>query len=254
MYVGQLTIECLQDLEISQAQQAITELLEQYRYNGQIIGREFPLIFNGEYFSVIFVTPEQTSLDSVYNNQAVNNALADINQLGLSVLKFEVLGLESQSDFTDVCEPPTALILYTTFVQSCSPVRCAEHFSPVALHKLPENVRKPLVKWQESYAAYDQLQMNEMVETEQQTVFQLSNHNSELMQQGLVLANQISDTLNITVYRYLYRVGGESLEAEQERTCPNCKADWQQPTLLHGLFDFKCDDCLLVSNISWDWQ
>ena len=254
MYVGKVTIECLKDIELEVAQTMITELLEQYRYNGQIIGREFPLVFTGEQFEVIFVLPEQTSLEPEFNNTKVNVALSLLNENGLNVRSFEIVGLESQSDFTDLCEQPSGLILYTTYVQSCSPVRCAEHFSPVPLYKLPEQVRKTLIKWQESYGAYDQLQMNEMTATEPQVLEQLSNHQSELMTQAKEIAELISKDMNVPVYRYLYRVGGESLEHEQQRLCPSCRSDWQLEQPLHGLFDFKCDECLLVSNVSWDWQ
>jgi len=254
MYVAKLHIECLQDIDLETAQTLITELLEQYRYNGQIIGREFPLVFNGDQFEVIFVLPEQTSLETEYNNTKVNIALSLLNENGLNIHSFEIVGLESQSDFTDVCEQPNSLILYTTYVQSCSPVRCSEHFSPVPLYKLPEKVRKPLVKWQESYGAYDQLQMNEMTAIEPQVVEQLSNHQSDLITQTKEIGELISQELNIPVYRYLYRVGGESLEQEQQRACPNCGSDWRLEQPLHGLFDFKCDNCLLVSNLSWDWQ
>lgn len=254
MYVCQLTIDCLQDIEISIAQRAIGQLLDEYRYNGQIIGREFPIIFNGEFFEVIFVCPEQNSLAPEFNNDKVNTAFENLSNQGLSLPEFEVKGLESQSDFVDLCEAPSALVIYSTFVQSCSPVRCLEHFSPVPLYKLPESSRKPFVKWQESYGACDQLQMNAAGEIEPAAVKQISDNNSDLMKHAQQLSKVVGDGLKIPVYQYLYRVGGESLQAEQARKCPNCNGEWILEQPLHNLFDFKCDDCLLLSNISWDWQ
>lgn len=117
-----------------------------------------------------------------------------------------------------------------------------------------EEVRYRLVKWQESYGACDQIQMNELVEIEQAAVSQMSEPNSMLMTEANDIGELITQKTAVPVYRYLYRVGGDSLESEQNRSCPSCGGDWQLPSPLHNLFDFKCDTCLLVSNLSWDWQ
>jgi len=254
MYVCQLSFDCLQDVELGDAQGAITQLLDEYRYNGQIIGREFPVVLNDTRFEVIFVCPEQESLAVANNNDEVNAALRQVSRQGLGLPTLELKGLECQSDFTDVCTTPAALVVYSTYVQSCSPVRCLEHFSPVPLYHLPQQVRKPLIKWQESQAACDQLQMNALVEIEQDTVAQLSSFESELSEDGLALCRSVEQALSTPVYYYLYRVGGESFEAEAGRRCPSCGYDWRLAQPLHELFDFKCDACRLVSNISWDWQ
>lgn len=259
MYVCQLSFQCELDVELGEAQGAISTLLDQYRYNGQIIGREFPVILVEDKFEVIFVCPEQDSLAVKYNDSHVLQAFEQLKQLGLAAPEFTLKGLECQSDFSDICEQPQALVLYSTYVQSCSPLRCLEHFAPVPLYKMPELVRKPLIKWQESQAACDQLQMNEITEIEPFAIEQLSQLDSELLQNGKALGDEITNVTGIPVYQYLYRVGGESLEAEQQRRCPSCDGGWllthgEDKEPLHGLFDFKCDECLLVSNVSWDWQ
>ncbi|HIP76018.1 MAG TPA: hypothetical protein EYH12_02510, partial [Psychromonas hadalis] len=55
-------------------------------------------------------------------------------------------------------------------------------------------------------------------------------------------------------YYYLYRVAGTSLESEQQRKCPSCGGEWRLEKPLFDIFDFKCDQCQLVSNISWDFK
>lgn len=172
----------------------------------------------------------------------------------LSLPQIELMGLECQSDFSDICPTPKALVLYSTFVQSCSPIRCLEHFSPVPLYKLPESMRYNLIKWQESQAACDQLQMNELTQVESRVVEQLASPDSQLMAQGRDIVNELTAETGIPVYLYLYRVGGESLALEQKRTCPSCGGEWSLSEPIFDLFDFKCDQCRLVSNISWDWQ
>ncbi|MDC2888341.1 DUF2310 family Zn-ribbon-containing protein [Psychrosphaera sp. G1-22] len=128
MYVCQLSFNCAVDIEISEAQTVISALLDEYRYNGQIIGREFPVILVDDHFDVIFVCPEQDSVAVKYNTDNVTDAFEAIAKCGLALPQFKVLGLESQSDFADLCKVPSALVLYSTFVQSCSPVRCMDHF------------------------------------------------------------------------------------------------------------------------------
>lgn len=253
MYVCQMTFECIADTELGLAQTAISALLDELRYNGQIIGREFPVVFDGEQFESIVVCPEQSALSSEHNNQPVMQAYLKLAAVGLSQPQIKPKGLESQSDFVDLCDKPSGLILYSTFVQSCSPLRCMEHFAPVPLYKFPDSVRKPLIKWQESHAGCDQIQMNALADIEPHAVHALSDLNSDLVLQGRALANNIEAALNIPVYLYLYRVGGESLEKEQQRVCPSCGDKWLLSTPLFELFSFKCDKCKLVSNISWDW-
>ncbi len=254
MYVCQLTFTCLDDIDLNTAQSCISALLDAYRYNGQIIGREFPITLTNDKFLVTFVCPEKDSLAVKYNNEEVNMKLQSLDVFDLSQPEFELMGLECQSDFSDICQQPKALILYSTFVQSCSPVRCFEHFSPVPLYKLPEQVRFDLLKWQETHGACDQIQMNELSQAETAVVEQISDPKSQLMVQGKSIAEKIQRQIGFPVYRYIYRVGGESLEQEQSRQCPSCGGDWKLESPMFELFDFKCDNCLLVSNISWDWQ
>ena len=254
MYVCCLTFDCFDDIDINTAQSCISALLDAYRYNGQVIGREFPITLTNSQFKVTLVCPEKDALAEKNNNQEVQMKLDALAVFDLSLPQVELLGLECQSDFSDMCLQPEALVLYSTFVQSCSPVRCLEHFSPVPIYKLPEEVRFDLVKWQESHAACDQIQMNELTSVEQSVVEQVSLPESQLMQQGREIANRITASLGIPVYIYLYRVGGKSLEDENKRTCPSCGSGWLLTEPMFELFDFKCDHCHLVSNISWDWQ
>lgn len=254
MVVCQLRFVCQQELSLETVQNAISQLFEEYRYNGQILGREFGLSLTNDAFVCRLVCPEETSLQSANDSEEVKDAKQALAALQVDGPIVEVIGLESQSDFSDMCEQPRGYVLYSTFVQSCSPVRCSEHFMPVPLYKLPAEVRYDLIKWQENQAACDQLQMNALGSLESQMVSQLSDPHSDLNQQGRRLANAIEHTTEKPVYQYLYRVGGESKQKELERKCPSCGGDWSLQAPLFELFDFKCDACRLVSNLSWDFQ
>lgn len=116
MYVCQLRFNCVADVELSVAQTAISKLLDEYRYNGQIIGREFPVILVDGYFEVLFVCPEQDSVAVKYNTQQVTAAFEAVTKCGLSLPEFKLLGLESQSDFVDTCISPSPLVLYLSLI------------------------------------------------------------------------------------------------------------------------------------------
>ena len=70
----------------------------------------------------------------------------------------------------------------------------------------------------------------------------------------LIHAAKIEENADIPTYYYLYRVGGINLKSEQQRRCPQCDGDWALKESIHQVFDFKCDDCRLVSNLSWDYN
>lgn len=54
---------------------------------------------------------------------------------------------------------------------------------------------------------------------------------------------------------YLVEIGrGLSAADEKARSCPSCGGEWALAAPLHEIFDFKCDSCRLVSNLSWDFK
>ena len=71
---------------------------------------------------------------------------------------------------------------------------------------------------------------------------------------GKDITKRISFLTKKPVYYYLYRVGGVDKASELERKCPSCNGDWKLDEPWFGLFDFRCEPCGLVSNVSWDFQ
>lgn len=83
---------------------------------------------------------------------------------------------------------------------------------------------------------------------------EISNLDSDLSRRGKDIAKRVTCLTKKPVYYYLYRVGGTDKASELARKCPSCNSDWKLPESWFGLFDFKCEPCGLVSNISWDFQ
>ncbi|WP_427976847.1 Zn-ribbon-containing protein [Agarivorans sp.] len=256
MFLYEVRFECYSDTTISQAEKAINGLLDCWRYNGQIIGREFPLVLKEAVFACRVVSPLQDSLLEKYQSNQVKRAKQGLHDVGLLSPKLKLLGRDINSDDSDECHTPIWQVLYTNYLQTCSPLRCGEHFTPIPLYRLPavaNGDHKQLIKWQEDWSACDQLQMNGSI-LEHGALNEISQINSRLFRRGYDLCKRLEYLTKVPTYYYLYRVGGESLTSEQNRTCPNCHSDWRLEHSVHDIFDFKCDSCRLVSNLSWDFK
>ena len=96
--------------------------------------------------------------------------------------------------------------------------------------------------------------MNAATKAQYAAIEELTDYHSDLSRRGTDICKRIEYLTDIPTYYYLYRVGGESLSQEQQRRCPGCSQKWSQPQPIHNIFDFKCDNCRLVSNLSWDFQ
>ena len=310
MYILELSFECYRDTSLGEAEQAIVNYLDMLRYQGQILGREFPTSMQDGHFVSRVVCPEQDSLHP--DNQSEQVALAEqgLHQAGLLAPKLHLQGMDLLSDSTDPCgqghllaskthqqgmdllsdstdpcgqghllaskthqqgmdllsdsadpcgqsdERPSWMLLYTSFLHSCSPLRCGEHFAPIPLYRLPaiaNGDHKQIIKWQEDWEACDQLQMNGSI-AEHAALHEIGEVGSRLQRRGSDLAKRLEGSSGIPTYYYLYRVGGLSKAAEQARPCPGCGGDWALEAPLHEIFDFKCDACRLVSNLSWDFK
>ena len=237
----------------------INKIIDQWRYNGQIIGREIPVFVveqDGEMgLGTRVICPEQSSLLPENNNAEVNAALAQAEKCGLFLDSFQIVGEDLNSDITFEGEKPQWQVLYTTYLQVCSPLHSSDRLAPIPLYKQLKNqphLSMDVIKWQENWQACDQLQMNGSV-LEKQALAEISDINSNSFKHGYYLAQEIERESQIPTFYYLYRVGGENLATEQARRCPKCGGGWKLDQPLFDLFHFKCDDCRLVSNMSWNF-
>ena len=239
---------------------AINILVDQWRYNGQIIGREIPL-FAAEQeglqgFALRVTCPEQHSLLPEWNNDFVNQALAQAEQLGVQLNSLQILAHDWNSEQTYPIEqsPSHWQVLYTTHLQSCSPLQDGETLLPIPLYQRLQKypaLSTDLIKWQENWQACDQLQMNGAV-LEQSALNEISNLNSNLSKHGRALAAEIEQASQIPTYYYLYRVGATDSASEEKLRCPSCNEKWLLEKPIADIFQFKCDKCRLVANFSWN--
>lgn len=240
----------------------VNKLVDQWRYNGQIIGREIPLFLaeqeNEQGLALRVICPEQTSLLPENNNVEVDRFLEKLANCGVFFESFQIVANDFNSDETDEAhrDEISWQLIYTTHLQSCSPLHNGDNLAPIPLYKSLKNqphLAMDLIKWQENWQACDQLQMNGSV-LEQSALLEISAIHSHLFKHGYSLRKEIEQHTKVPTYYYLYRVGGESLEQELQRRCPICQGEWKLEKPILDLFHFKCDQCRLVSNLSWNWQ
>lgn len=229
----------------------INQVVNQWLYNGQVIGREMAVTYHQNAFQVRLSVPEQTSLLPENNSIEVNEALAQAAEYGVIFEYFELIGRDYQAEETSDNSAPHFQLLYTTHLDTCSPLYDGDHFRPIPLYRLKNQaLSEQLLHWQEDWQACDKLQMNGTT-LEQHALVQISEAESELAQQGRALCHQLEQQSGIPTYYYLYRLG-QDLAAEQQRTCPICHGNWRLAEPLHDIFHFQCEKCRLISNWSWE--
>lgn len=261
MYTAELIFECYQDTTLEAVNHAITGLIDALRYNGQILGREFPTTIQEGRFVTRVVCPEEDSLHTRYHSPVVSQQLQALSQAGILAPRIKITGMDLHSDNTDPCAAPNWQILYTHYLSTSSPLKCGEHFAPIPLYKLPhadnetdhQADHQALLRWQVDWACTDELQMHGSTLAAESTET-ITDINSSLNKTGRRLSQQIESRTTIPTYYYLYHLGKQDKDKELTRKCPGCGGDWRQEAAIHGIFDFKCDPCRLLSNLPWDQQ
>ncbi|GGZ01994.1 MULTISPECIES: Zn-ribbon-containing protein [Shewanella] len=257
MFVSELRFDCFADTTISLAEQAINNLLEAWRANGQVLGREFAIALHEGSFRVRVLLPEDHSLANRHNSPWAKQAISQLSQAKLLAPREKLLGQDINSEIS-CSEPPSWQLLYTSYVHMCSPLRSGDSLLPIPLYQLPATFNgdhKQLIRWQTEWQACDELQMASATAAEFAALHELSDIDSDLFRRGWDLRGRIEYLTKTPTYYYLYRVGGKSREQELQRPCPRCgNHHWYQPEPLLELFHFRCDNCRIVSNLSWDFQ
>lgn len=181
----------------------------------------------------------------------MNEALLQAVENGVNFTGFEIVGRDYQGEETSHNKQPKFQILYTTHLDTCSPLYDGEQFAPIPLYRLKDQaLSEVLLEWQQNWQACDLLQMKGSV-LEESALMQISDNRSELAISGLDLCKQVEEKTQIPTFYYLYRLGTDELE-EHNRKCPSCNGEWKLASPLHDIFHFKCDHCRLISNLSWE--
>lgn len=255
MYLTELRFRVIVDTSFSAAEQAIRQYIEALIFNGQVIGREFPTAWQQDAFCSRVVTASHDALQPKWHSARLLAAEQQLANAGLGYPHAELLGQDILSQ--QVCtELPENLVLFTSFADTCSPVRCADTLQPVPLYWLKSAAvdHEALIRWQLQYQALDEIQLQENRVLPLTAENSLQQLHSKLNRQGRQLARQLSKTNQCAVYYALYSGSSNNCAEEAHKPCPGCGGNWRLTKPIADLFDFRCDQCLLYSNIAWDCQ
>ena len=253
MYAAKISVPLSQDNNNQSLAHAFELLLKAWRGNGQILGRENPLFFNQSEIIATALIPEENSLDDEFNSQLTTEWFEKLGEVSNNNLNVKIVGISPLSTEICECENPSSYILYTNHQSLTSPVRCGDCSRPVPLYKVaPEENgdRAYIINWQTNYQSCDALHVNSAV-GEQFSHRQVTQHNSPLTKEGLEICKKIEEHTGVPTYYYLAKHTAKSIRQEKKRTCPSCSSKWRLKEPWHDMFDFKCDDCRLISNIAW---
>jgi len=255
MYLADIRFAVIADTDLPNAERAIRNYLESLVFQGQLLGREWPTVWQDYGFVTRAILPTIDALAMPHHSARGLEQLQALPQAGLGYPQVTVLGTDLMANHTDPCDSPSALILYTRFNLMNSPLYCAEHFAPVPLFRLTPAADdfEGLIRWQLQYQALDEVQMHE------QSLLPgceraLQTPNSLVNKTARQLARQLSKANQRPVYTAIYQGTSDDCQQEPHRRCPSCQGEWRLVAPWHDLFDFRCDQCLLVSNIAWQCQ
>jgi len=256
MYTISLNFKVTDTFEIESQMDVVNSLLGAWRMNGQILGDQFPTAKTELGYFVYVNTLECDSISDKNRNKYVKKYTDALTEVGLSKPEAVVVGKEPECQDSCTCLSTEFYILYTTYVTLETPLRCGHCFNPVPLYKIPKTYDDEyynIICWQSDYQSCDSLQMNCTV-GERFANNQMGTLESPLCRLGFEVGESISSKTGKPVYYYLYKGAGKNYEAEASRKCPKCSGAWAQSEPLHGIFDFMCGECKLLSNIAWNVQ
>lgn len=232
----------------------INSLLGSYRSNGQILGQEFAIFQQNQEYITYLKLPDIDSLKKAYNNKYIAQNFEKLSNIGLEKPIFTILGEDAESASLCNCDTPKSYVLFTSYLCLESPLRCFDCFGTIPLYRIPKTYEEEyydIICWQNDYQSCDRLQINCKV-GETFAMNQMFKLNSALTKQGLKICRKISKITQKDTYYYLYKGKSRGIKFEQARVCPSCQEQWLLEQGIHGMFDFMCQKCLLLSNISWD--
>lgn len=225
-------------------------LLGALRANGQILGKEFPTAEVDGGLHVTVMLPASDALDHRHDSVYVTRWYGDLATYGLLAPRVEIVGRDPETEEPCPCVDRSAIVLYTTFVDIASPLRCWDCFREVPLYTVPPMASGDfydVLAWESDYKACDTLQMNSTT-GERFALRQMGHPESSLSRHGRAICAAIEQSTGTPVYYKLHRCYGRTAEAERRRRCPSCDEEWALPAPAHRQFDFRCERCRLLSN------
>lgn len=141
------------------------------------------------------------------------------------------------------CASRPFLLLFTTFIEEATPLRCGGCWGLVPLYAVPsprgDGDQGDLLGWAARYQALDSLYMQSGA-CEGFAYAQVSSRGSLFGAETMALCKGLEERIRIPVYAYLNRPHGPVLDA-----CPECGQGWEREDAA-GPWVFRCEPCRVV--------
>lgn len=252
MYNQEIFIATDKDQNQEEIIDAMHVYLGALRQGGQIYEKFQPMVKNERGLSVFVLTPEEHSLSEQCATKYSSKRREELEKQAKVELEISIIGIDPEMEGVACdCQEPSFYILFTNYIKVGSPLRCGDCFGQIPLYYLKgsEGYYEVLC-WESDYVSCDSLQMNCRT-GERFATKQLSDHQSSLSKSGLEICKTIEEKTGKPTFYYLYNYRKISEAKDRGRKCPSCGGDWLLEESLHNIFDFKCDTCGLLSNLSW---
>ena len=252
MYIQKLSIDIKTNTNKDDLIEQFGLLMAFYRGNGQTQGKiESQYIDNKRIICLPF-THEKNALDKKNNNFYVNRQSMKLEELCNSKLSYKTAGKTYKSYKTPCkCKRSDFFILITDYISINSPLTCGTCFKPIPLYRLPvyyDHGYMPILRWETNYISCDSLQMNCEV-GENWALRQMQEIKSQLSKHGLEICRKSEELTSVPTFYYLHTY--KNYEGDQLRwPCPGCTQKWNLKAELNNQYDFKCDNCRIISTIS----
>ena len=235
------------------AENAIGSYLAALMQNGQVAEATSARVRGC--FRVVASVPASDALDRRHESRWVRRALVALRDVGIATPTLRRIGQDPDQPAVCICRRRPFLVLFANFLSNSSPVRCGRCFGPVPVYRLPylesRDSRMELLGWQHTYRNLDELWIGSGV-AEQYAYRQLSDVRSALSRNGREVAKQLEVKVGVRVCYYLMKHYGVSDARDRQRRCPSCRGRWLLAEPLHGILEFRCDRCRLMSNVAFD--
>ena len=259
MFIQEISIE-IKNPDIDRA-----ELIDKMEWfiattvkNGQSQDRFSPIYLQGNRLIWLTYALEKTSLSRKNDNIYVKQGRSELEKMCRAKFQVKTLGKDESNTLRVCrCKKPSSYILWTNYITVFPPLECGDCGGKVPLYriipKLPEPGKQKYFTigcWEACYRACDELQMD-CGFGERWGTRQMREHDSGLSKDGREVCRNIENMVGVPVYYYLYNNRRLTKEQDKQRKCPECGNDWllDEPWCC---FDFCCEPCRLVSNITYN--
>lgn len=255
MYIQEISFQLAKNFDWDSLEQEFQTLIVAYRNNGQIQDSSINHVFINDENKVICtaITISKDALNKKFNSSAVESSIKKIEQLFNSRLEHKLIGKALINEMEQCkCKQSEFYVLYTNFLAIGSPIMCGSCFNEVPLYKLPQYDSygySPILSWETNYKACDNLQIGCSV-GEMWAMKQMWQADSQLSKQGIDICKKLTELTNTPTFYYLFNYRSIRHSKDIQRKCPCCAGEWLLHERLHNLFDFKCDNCNIISSLS----